>query len=111
MDKQRLKLCTDFRYGWEKKLASVKGICTYTENTKCRCSQDQPERKVTESIQRASEKHFKMFVHAGDGQTGLFKNTWKAFTLLSCQKLRNLKEKYMTQPEINSQQLTRLINT
>lgn len=59
-----------------KKLASVKGICTYTENTQCRCSQDQPERKqVTESIQRASEKHFQMFVHAGDGQSGLFKNT------------------------------------
>lgn len=65
-----------FQIRLRKKLASVKGICTHTENTKRRCNQDHPERKqVTESTQKASEKHFQMFVHTGDEQTGLFKNT------------------------------------
>lgn len=47
----------------------IKGLCTFTENTELKGSEDHLEGKikVTESTLKVSEKHFQIFLHISDG--------------------------------------------
>lgn len=55
----------------------IKCLCTFTENTELGGSEDHLERKqVTGSTQKASEKHFQIFLHTGDGRKDSFKNAF-----------------------------------